>query len=109
MRIRDWSSDVCSSDLLEFRLHSVDDLLIGMQARYPFGQPLDGVAPNFRERCNVIGKFMRGCRKERSPAGRPDHNAGHAEWSLHPHAQDRKRVVPGKSVQELVKMGAPTY
>src|SRR3546814_4545040 len=63
MRISDWSSDVCSSDL-----------------------PLDGVAPNFRERCNVIGKFMRGCRKERSPAGRPDNNAGHAEWSLHPHA-----------------------
>src|SRR3546814_20782322 len=29
---------------------------------------------------------MRGCRKERSPAGRPDNNAGHAEWSLHPHA-----------------------
>src|SRR3546814_2913997 len=57
-----------------------------MQARHPFGQPLDGVAPNFRERCNVIGKFMRGCRKERSPAGRPDNNAGHAEWSLHPHA-----------------------
>src|SRR3546814_1744392 len=77
MRISDWSSDVCSSDL---------DLLIGMQARHPFGQPLDGVAPNFRERCNVIGKFMRGCRKERSPAGRPDNNAGHAEWSLHPHA-----------------------
>src|SRR3546814_20984279 len=57
-----------------------------MQARHPFGQPLDGVAPNFRERCNVIGKFMRGCRQERSPAGRPDNNAGHAEWSLHPHA-----------------------
>src|SRR3546814_19340095 len=37
-------------------------------------------------RSNVIGEFMRGCRKERSPAGRPDNNAGHAEWSLHPHA-----------------------
>src|SRR3546814_12116252 len=89
MRISDWSSDVCSSDLL----------LIGMQARHPFGQPLDGVAPNFRERCNVIGKFMRGCRKERSPAGRPDNNAGPAEWSLHPHAH-RTAVGPEQNSRE---------
>src|SRR3546814_16937403 len=91
MRISDWSSDVCSSDLLAMlvRAHGARiDIDIGVELAQPHG-----IAASLQQRTER-------CRSQTFSEG-GNHAAGDEDVPR----QDRKSVVSGKSVSVRVDLG----
>src|SRR3546814_17105773 len=104
MRISDWSSDVCSSDLLTFDVHVPDDVPAGavLVAR-------NGVVVT--KTCTAPGVAAPDpCEASRSRTGdtlrMTVHSTRASQWDLVvPSVLDRKSVVTGKSVSVRVNLG----
>src|SRR3546814_19704222 len=118
MRISDWSSDVCSSDLAELLASSQQQAFVALRTGNPgkMKPPLagykDNLAPNARAildhvlQCSAVGTT------EAIPAGlkafvtRTGVGEVVVASSQYDHAaRDRKRVVKGKSVAIRVELG----
>src|SRR3546814_21049616 len=96
MRISDWSSDVCSSDLLDQRFgHARVDAVMAHLVADAVGAPAE------RE----FGKIAGADHQPLMPVGEPEQVIG-AEPRLHIlEGGDRKSVVEGKSVSVRVNLG----
>src|SRR3546814_19492481 len=95
MRISDWSSDVCSSDLIPTRgraLDQVDGLgRVGIGVRGSTGRGEFAQRPH---RCRI-------CQDDRASRGNDSLEGGRARH----YAGDRKSVEEGKSVSVRVDLG----
>src|SRR3546814_18268242 len=101
MRISDWSSDVCSSDLRHLRV-------LRIELQYPVG--MEGIA-------GAIGRMIaQRIRRETADQGthlvgllhregRMRHQVLHTVERIRQHREDRKSVVSGKSVSGRVNVG----
>src|SRR3546814_19194631 len=96
MRISDWSSDVCSSDLQTFRAFDLDPMLHPAQRR---PEAEDDFAQVFGdiELAHLIGTLVR-----RDLLEGLDQPGGAGEIALN---KDRKSVVKGKRVSVRVDLG----
>src|SRR3546814_17972647 len=96
MRISDWSSDVCSSDLLDDRGPGVTDRFTPGRRAGAFGihagTPRRTVAPHPEG-----ARRRRGARRAQDPDGR--------WWSRHAAGVERKSVMEGKRVSVRVDLG----
>src|SRR3546814_21111418 len=95
MRISDWSSDVCSSDLLNRRA------VAAHLAHHAFAE---------REEIVLEREDDEGGREDQHPGGGhaepvPERNPAHHQGAGDEHQQDRKSVVSGKSVSVRVDLG----
>src|SRR3546814_11149575 len=109
MRISDWSSDVCSSDLLRLGFgHALDEGVgeeLGVHL-VPRRHPLEGAGPRLEQRVRARGdgggrrggggRFGGGC--DAHLAITHHHRGGCKQ-------EDRKRVVKGRSVSVRVDLG----
>src|SRR3546814_11038284 len=91
MRISDWSSDVCSSDLRteHRRRHGITNALAGGD------DPANGMPADLRRRR----------RDHHEQRIREETRLGHSGESSGPGDEDRKSVVEGKSVSVRVDLG----
>src|SRR3546814_18196724 len=107
MRIMDWSSDVCSSDLLiaehGFTIVAVEadwpdaasiDRYVRHRSARPDGEPTFQRFPTWLWRNTDVDAFV-GSLREHNASLRPEMRAGFYGFYIY---QDRKRVVLGKSV-----------
>src|SRR3546814_12802389 len=114
MRISDWSSDVCSSDLLVAEHEeAIVGIFLGMAAPYYFseGQVSTAlefvIAPPFRRR-NLATRLLRGYvawAKDLALRGIQCGTTTILAAEETSHTYDRKRVVKGKRVSVLVGSG----
>src|SRR3546814_21118138 len=98
MRISDWSSDVCSSDLAAGRLRT---------GRPAFPLALHDAVPG-RERASRARRFGRsagGGAGDHGPAARQEAVDAAAAFGRRAGAEDRKSVVWGESVSVRVDLG----
>src|SRR3546814_17821289 len=90
MRISDWSSDVCSSDLEAHRIGQLADQFVEL-----------GGADRVEPRGRLVEEEQRGVERERAcESGALDHPARQLGRKL-----DRQSVVSGKSVSVRVDLG----
>src|SRR3546814_20843766 len=98
MRISDWSSDVCSSDLcwVILRLHFPTQI---RRSASPFGRPERCQRCDNRNATNLVSPIGRPCSRE----GCRDNWCGSADWlrsdlkrSLRTRRRERKSVVEGR-------------
>src|SRR3546814_17585795 len=97
MRISDWSSDVCSSDLVGLKL-GVCFYLFDRTLIMTLGHGLIG---NVHPLCGGLEQQNQSTRKLDQHGISPDHSGR----ILRAGKRDRKRVVSGKSVSVRVDMG----
>src|SRR3546814_13681902 len=95
MRIRDWSSDVCSSDLLPC------DCTVPNQASIRSNSLAESLRPWPRQRATT--KLRK--RAAKTSADAPCSNQGSASLTTSSTQRDRKSVVEGKSVPLRLGLG----
>src|SRR3546814_14833276 len=99
MRISDWSSDVCSSDLIQNRVGRIHDEAV--ELGHALGE-FDISSRTADRHTRILANIERQCFgyiEARSFDQTPAHR------SAVPHQEDRKSVVSGKSVSVRVDLG----